>query len=154
MEKGKRCIEFCREGGKTFKYKHVERMYILTEVEEFLSREIVDCTYKVHKELGPGLLEKIYEVCFCHELKKKDIPFKRQVKLPIIYDGMEFDEGLQLDVLVDNKIICEFKAVDIVNPIWQAQVLSHLKLTDLHVGFVINFNSALIKDGIRRFCMQ
>ena len=109
---------------------------------------------KVHSQLGPGLIEKIYEVCFCYELKKKDIPFKRQVKLTIIYDGIEFDEGLQLDVLVDEKIICEFKAVNIVNPIWQEQVLSHLKLTNLHVGFVRNFNSALIKDGIRRYCIQ
>ncbi|MFZ4771438.1 MAG: GxxExxY protein, partial [Ferruginibacter sp.] len=76
-------------------------MYILTEVEEFLCNQIVDCAYKVHNQLGPGLLEKIYEACFCHELNKKEIPFKRQIKLPIKYDGLEFDEGLQLDVLVD-----------------------------------------------------
>jgi GxxExxY protein len=126
-------------------------MYNLSKTEEYLCKEIVDCAFKVHKGLGPGLLEKIYEACFCHELKKKDIPFQRQVKLPILYDGLEFDEGLKLDVLVDNLIICEFKAVDIVNPIWQAQLLSHLKLSDLHVGFVINFNTPLIKDGIRRF---
>ena len=80
----------------------------LSEREEFLGKEIVDCAYKVHSQLGPGLLEKIYEACFCHELSKKEIPYRRQVKLPIIYDGLEFDEGLKLDVLVDNKIICEF----------------------------------------------
>jgi GxxExxY protein len=129
-------------------------MYILTETEEFLCKEIIDATYKVHKQLGPGLLEKIYEACFCYELDKKDIPFKRQVKLPIIYDGLQFDEGLQLDVLIDNKIICEFKAVEIVNPLWQAQIISHLKLANLHVGFIINFNVPVTKNGIRRYCLQ
>jgi GxxExxY protein len=129
-------------------------MYILTEVEEFLCKEIVDCAYKVHSKLGPGLLEKIYEACFCHELSKKEIPFKRQVKLPIFYDGLEFDEGLRLDVLVDDRIICEFKAVEIVNPIWQAQIISHLTLINLHVGFILNFNVAVMKNGTRRYCVE
>lgn len=129
-------------------------MYSLNKIEEFLCKEIVDCAYKVHTKLGPGLLEKIYEVCFCYELSKKDIPYKRQVKLPIKYDNLEFDEGLQLDVLVDGKIIYEFKAVEIINPIWQAQLISHLKLTALHVGFIINFNVPIIKNGIRRFCVE
>jgi GxxExxY protein len=129
-------------------------MYILNPIEEVLCKEIVDCAYKVHLELGPGLLEKIYEVCFCYELSKKEIPFKRQVKLPILYDGISFDEGLKLDVLVDERIICELKAVDQINALWQAQLLSHLKLTKLHVGFIINFNTPIIKNGIRRFCME
>jgi GxxExxY protein len=128
-------------------------MYILTNTEELLCKEIVDAVYKVHTQLGPGLLEKIYEPCFCHEMSKKEIPTKRQIKLPIIYDGIEFDEGLRLDVLVDNKIICEFKAVETVNPVWQAQIISHLKLTKLHVGFLVNFNVPLIKNGIRRYCI-
>jgi GxxExxY protein len=76
-------------------------MYQLTEHEEWLCKEIVDCAYRVHKQLGPGLLEKIYEVCFCHELSKKGISFERQVYLPIRYDGLEFDEGLRKDVFVD-----------------------------------------------------
>ena len=129
-------------------------MYILSETEEFLCKEIVDCAYKVHLELGPGLLEKIYETCFCYELNKKDIPYKRQIKLPILYDGVTFDEGLQLDVLVDNKIICEFKAVETMNALWQAQIMSHLKLTSLHVGFIINFNVPLIKNGLRRYSVE
>ena len=91
---------------------------------------------------------------FCYELSKKEIPYKRQVKLPIEYDGLVFDEGLQLDVLVDDKIICEFKAVEIVNPIWQAQIISHLTLTKLHVGFILNFNVAIMKNGIRRYCVE
>ena len=129
-------------------------MYQLTAHEEWLCKEITDCAYRVHKTLGPGLLEKIYEVCFCHELQKKGIYFQRQVLLPIAYDGIIFDEGLKMDVFVDELIICELKAVDIVNPVWTAQVLSHLKLTRKHVGFLINFNVQLIKNGIRRYCVE
>lgn len=129
-------------------------MYTLTVFEEKLCKEVVDCAYLVHKQLGPGLLEKIYEACFCHELKKRGIQFERQKSLPIIYDGLEFDEGLRIDVYVENTIICELKAVENVNPLWQAQLISHLKLTGDHVGFVINFNVNLIKNGIRRYCVE
>lgn len=129
-------------------------MHLLTEKEEFLCKEIVDCAFRVHKELGSGLLEKVYEACICHELAKKEIPFRRQVDLPIYYDGLYFDEGLRIDVLVDNTIICELKAVETVNKLWEAQIISHLKMTNLHVGFLINFNVSLIKDGIRRFCNE
>jgi len=124
---------------------------ILSEEEEFLGKMIVDAAYKVHLALGPGLLEKVYEICFCHELKKKGISLQRQVDIPIIYDDIEFSEGLRLDVLVDNLVICELKAVDMVNPVWQAQILSHLKLTGKHLGYLINFNVPLIKDGIKRY---
>ncbi len=123
----------------------------LSEREEYLAREIIDAAYKVHKELGPGLLEKIYEVCFCYELEKKGIPYKRQCELPIYYDGKRFDEGLVMDVLVDDLVICELKAVEIMNPLWKAQIISHLKLTKLKLGFLINFNVPLIKEGIKRF---
>jgi GxxExxY protein len=125
----------------------------LTEREEFLGKEIVDAAYKVHKELGPGLLEKVYEACFCYELGKKAILYKRQSELPIYYDGQKLDEGLVMDVLVENLVICEIKAVDAVNPIWKAQILSHLKLTKLRLGYLINFNVPLIKDGIKRYIM-
>jgi len=129
-------------------------MYQLTEYEEWLCKEIVDCAFKVHSELGPGLLEKVYEACFCHELSKKAIKHERQVKIPIFYDGLEFDEGLRMDILIDGIIICELKAVNNVNPLWQAQIMSHLKLTKNHIGFLINFNVPLIKNGIRRFCIK
>jgi GxxExxY protein len=119
-----------------------------------LSKDIVECAYLVHKQLGPGLLEKIYEACFCNELGKKKIIYERQKSIPIIYDNLEFDEGLRVDVYVEETIICELKAVEIVNPLWQAQLLSHLKLTGDHVGFVINFNVNLIKNGIRRYCVE
>ncbi len=104
-------------------------MYQLTEEEEWLCKQIKDAAFAVHKALGPGLLEQIYEVCFCHELTKRNVEHHRQVGLPILYDGLVFDEGLKADVLVREHILCELKAVDIVNPLWQAQILSHLKLT-------------------------
>jgi GxxExxY protein len=113
----------------------------------------VDAAYLVHKNLGPGLLERIYEVCFCHELTKKGLHPKRQIELPIKYDDMVFNEGLRLDVLVDDLVICELKAVDSVNPVWEAQLLSNLKLTHKRLGFLINFNVAVIKDGIKRFIL-
>ena len=129
-------------------------MYQLNEKEEILCKAIFDAAFKVHKQLGPGLLERIYETCFCYELEKAGIEYKRQVDLPIHYDNIVFDEGLRIDVLVEDLIICELKAVDTVHPIWQAQVLSHLRLTGNHVGFIINFNSVLIKDGIRRYSLE
>lgn len=100
--------------------------------------------------MGPGLLEKVYEVCFCHELAKRKLSFSRQLDIPIIYDGIKFAEGLRLDVLVNDLVICELKAVDEVKPVWQAQLLSHLKLTGKRLGYLINFNVPLIKDGIKR----
>ncbi len=118
---------------------------------EEIGRLVVDSAYTVHKNLGPGLLEKVYETCFCHELKKRGLNYQRQVDIPIVYDGLTFDEGLRLDVLVEESIICELKAVDLVNPVWEAQILSHLKLTELRLGYLINFNVPLMKKGIRRF---
>lgn len=103
------------------------------------------------KSLGPGLLEKVYEACFCYELTKRGLHVARQVDLPIIYDEIILDEKLRLDVLVENKIICELKAVDDIHPIWEAQILSHLKLTGNRLGYLINFNVANIGLGIRRF---
>jgi len=126
---------------------------MLSEREEFLGKEIVDCAFKVHKQLGGGLLEKIYEACFCYELEKKGISYKRQEPLPIIYDDKVFDEGLVIDVLVDELVICEFKAVDKINDIWKAQIISHLRLSGLRLGYLVNFNVPLIKDGIKRYVL-
>jgi GxxExxY protein len=118
-----------------------------------LGKKIVDAAYKVHKSLGPGLLEKIYEICLCHELSKKGIKSVRQKDVPIKYDGLIFEEGLRLDVLVEDEIICELKAVDEVNPVWEAQILSHLNLLDKRLGYLINFNMKNIGKGIRRFIL-
>lgn len=125
----------------------------LSEKEEAVATKIVDAAYMGHTELGPGLLEKVYEGCFCHELAKRGLKYKRQVDLPIVYDGLSFDEGLRLDVLVEDSVICELKAADEINPVWEAQILSHLKLTKKRLGFLINFNVPIIKRGIKRYIL-
>lgn len=111
----------------------------------------VHAAFKVHKELGPGLLERVYEVCLEHEIGKLGLEVQRQVDIPIVFDNIVFDEGLRLDLLVEDYIIIEVKAVELVNPVWSAQIISHLKLTDKDLGFLINFNVPLIKSGIKRF---
>lgn len=122
----------------------------LSAREEEIARKIVDAAYTVHKELGPGLLEKVYEVCFCRELGKRNLSCKRQVPVPIVYDGIMFDEGFKQDVLVEETVICELKAIEQHNPVWEAQLLSHLKLTGHRLGFLINFNVPVIKQSIKR----
>ena len=116
-----------------------------------LGKMIVDSAYKVHYELGPGLLERVYESCFCYELQVRGLAFERQTYIPIVYKKLRFEEGLRLDVWVENAIICELKAIETVNPVWEAQILSHLKLTGNRLGYLINFNVPKISQGIRRF---
>ena len=122
----------------------------LTAEEERIGKAVVEAAYKVHKELGPGMLEKVYEVCFCHVLTKAGFDVKRQLDVPIIFDGLFFDEGFRLDVLVNELVICELKAVDTMNPGWTAQIISHLRLTNRRLGYLINFNVPIIKQGIKR----
>jgi len=123
---------------------------ILTEREERAAKAIVNAAFVVHKKLGPGLLESIYEVCFCFELRKLGLTVKRQVPMPIVYDGNVFDEGFRLDVLVDDLVVCELKAVEATHPVFEAQLLSYLKITGKRLGFLINFNVPLIKNGMKR----
>ena len=118
-----------------------------------ISGQIINAAFKVHYELGPGLLEKVYEICLCHELEKKGFKVQRQVFIPIYYDSLTFSEGLRLDILVNSMVICEIKAVETVNPVWEAQILSQLKLSNLRLGLLINFNVSLMKNGIRRLVM-
>src|SRR5271157_4561661 len=108
--------------------EHKEKHQPLTLEEEGIGKEIVNAAYIVHKELGPGLLEKVYEVCFCHVLSAKGFNVKRQLDIPIVFEGIIFEEGLRLDVMVNDLIICELKSLENVNPVWEAQILSHLKL--------------------------
>lgn len=122
---------------------------IVSDSEERLGKQIVHAAYKVHSNLGPGLLESIYEECFCHELRKDGLKVRRQVKLPLIYDGIELGKALELDVLVEELVICELKAKD-PHPVDLAQILSHLKLARKHLGYLINFHVPLIKNGIKR----
>jgi GxxExxY protein len=125
----------------------------LDEKEESIGRAVVNAVFKVHSQLGPGLLEKVYEACLAHELRKAGLIVDRQVDIPIVYDNIKFEEGLRLDLLVDNKVIIEIKAVDQAHPVWQAQVLRHLKLTGMRLGFLVNFNVPVAKLGIRRIIL-
>ena len=102
--------------------------------EEAIGKAIVNAAYTVHKTLGPGLLEKVYEVCFCHVLAKNGYQVKRQLDIAIVFDDIVFEEGLRLDVLVNDLVICELKALETVNPVWEAQILSHLKLNGKRLG--------------------
>ena len=128
-------------------------MYNETEIRELLGKEVVDIAYQIHSVLGPGLLEKVYEACFCYELKKREIPFIAQKKVPVIYDGIEFEDALKLDLLIDNRIIVELKAQENYNPVWEAQLLSYMRLTNTQLGFIINFTIPLIKNGIKRMIL-
>lgn len=125
----------------------------ISEELERIGKTIVQCSFEVHKNLGPGLLERIYEICLKHELTKRNLKVETQVSIPITYDTITFEEGLRLDLLVENEIICEIKAVDIVNPIWESQVLSYLKLSKKRLGYVINFNVKNIGNGIKRYVL-
>jgi GxxExxY protein len=129
----------------------MEKVYApLSAEEERIGKIIVDAAIAVHRFLGPGLLESVYEVCFCHELAKRGLALRRQVMVPILYDGITFEEGLRLDVLVEDRVICELKAVAVMNPVYEAQLLSRLKLTGNRLGYLINFTVPLIKNGIKR----
>jgi len=122
----------------------------LSVEEERIGKAVVDAAFAVHKTLGPGLLESIYEVCLCHELKKRGLSFQRQVIVPIVYDDIKFEEGLRLDVLVEDLVICELKSAEVMNPVFMAQTISYLKLTGKRLGYLINFNVPVIKNGIKR----
>jgi len=115
-----------------------------------LSQGVLDSSFRVHSALGPGLLESAYEHCLYHELTKRNIRTDRQVQLPVIYDGIKIDAGYRIDLLVENHLIIEIKAVDHLLPIHEAQLLTYLKLADKKVGLLINFNVQSLKDGIKR----
>jgi GxxExxY protein len=125
---------------------------VSTDVEA-IGKAIVNAALKVHRRLGPGLLEKLYEACLCYELRQSGLSVARQVTIPIVYDGLAFDEGLRIDLLVENKVIVEIKSAELMTPVWHAQVLSQLKMTGHRLGFLINFNVPLIKDGIKRIIL-
>lgn len=125
----------------------------LSDQEEFLAKQIVDIAIKIHKELGPGLLESVYAKCFYYELFNRTIKFEKQKDIPIIYQSLIIDEGLRLDLLVEDLIIVEFKAQENYHPVWDAQLLSYLKLTGKRLGFLINFHVPLMKDGIKRLIL-
>ena len=118
--------------------------------ENELSKIVVDCIFKVHKSLGPGLLESAYEACLSYELDKTGLIIDRQKALPLHYETIKMEIGYRIDLMVDNKLIIEIKAVEALNDVHKAQVITYLKLSGCKLGLLVNFNVALIKDGIKR----
>jgi len=115
-----------------------------------LTEQIIGAAIEVHKELGPGLHESTYERCLIHELQLKGIKAERQKKQPINYKGLEIDEGYRIDILVENEVILELKVVDRLNNVHTAQLLTYLKLSGCKLGYLINFNTELLKNGLKR----
>jgi len=115
-----------------------------------ITRQIVDAAYAIHVALGPGLLEKVYEVALCHELRKRGLIVRRQVPIPIQYDGLKFDEGFCADLLVEERVIVELKSTEMNHPVHPKQLRTHLVLTGLQLGLVLNFGLERMKDGITR----
>ena len=115
-----------------------------------ISNKIIGAAIQIHRTLGPRLLESTYEACLKYELEKRGLKIQSQVGLPVIYDGIKIDLGYRLDILVDDAVIIELKAVTTITPLHEAQLLSYLKLSGKHLGLLINFNVTLLKDGIKR----
>ena len=116
----------------------------------FLTEKVIGCAIEVHKAIGPGLLESAYEECLCYELAQNGLKFERQVPLPVVFKGVKLDCGYKLDIIVENTVIIEIKAVDRIIAIHEAQLLSYLRMLDLRVGLILNFHSSVLKQGIRR----
>jgi GxxExxY protein len=114
---------------------------------------VIGCAIEVHKNLGPGLLESTYEKCLAYELKRLKIPFKLQHPLPVEYKSVKLDCGYRIDMLVDNRVIVELKSVDLILPIHQAQLLTYMKLSNVGIGLLINFNVKYMKSGIKRMVL-
>ena len=125
---------------------------ISDRVEE-LATEVIDAALQVYRALGPGLLESVYQTCLCHELSLRKIPFQKEVELPVVYKSMRLDAGLRLDLLIDDVIILELKSVEKIIPVHEAQLLTYLKLTGKRLGFLLNFNVPLMKQGTKRIIL-
>jgi len=120
---------------------------------EATAAQVIEFAFRVHRQLGPGLLESVYEICLRHELTRANMRYVAQAALPITYDSLRLDAGLRLDFLVDDQVIVELKAVEAILPVHEAQLLTYLKLSGRRLGLLINFNTALLKNGIRRIVL-
>ena len=118
--------------------------------ENEIGKIVIDSAILVHRALGPGLLESVYEIVFAHELKKRGLSVERQVPIPIKYDGLQFDEGFRADIIVERKVILELKSVTDITLAHKKQIQTYLRLTDCKLGFLLNFGAALMKNGIVR----
>lgn len=116
-----------------------------------LSENILDCALKIHKTLGPGLLESVYQNCLTYELKKKNISCQKEVILPVQYEELDFESGFRADILIDKKVIIEIKSVERLQPVHRAQILTYLKLTEYPLGLLINFGQEKLINGFQRF---
>lgn len=116
-----------------------------------ITQKIIGCAIEVHRSLGPGLLESAYEECLAYELAKKGLNIKRQVPTPVVYKEIKLECGYRIDLLVENSVIIELKVVDVINPVHQAQILTYMKFANKSLGLLINFNVAVLKNGIRRY---
>ncbi len=125
----------------------------IPEEVEIVVRQIVDAGLKVHQAMGPGLLESVYETCLAWELTRRSVPVQKQVVLPVEYDGQMIEAGFRLDLLVDNKVIVEIKAAEKFLPIHEAQLLTYLRLSGCRLGLLMNFNTKLLRDGLRRIVL-
>ena len=129
------------------------RSILSTNAEDKIGAQIVDAALKVHRQLGPGLLESAYQACLAFELRKRGLRVEVEADQPVFYDGIKVEIGYRIDMLVDGCVIIENKAVEKVLPIHEAQLLTYLKLRNCHIGFLINWNVQLIKDGIKRMAL-
>ena len=119
-------------------------------MENEIGKIVVDSAISIHRELGPGLLESVYEIILAHELKKNGLFVERQIEVPIEYKGIKFNEGFRADIIVEKKVILELKSIESVNKSHKKQLLTYLKLTGIKLGYLLNFGEALMKDGISR----
>ena len=118
--------------------------------ENEIGKIVVDCAFQVHTKLGPGLLESVYEIALAHELKKRGLAVERQIPIPVVYDGLSFDEGFRADIVVAGLVILELKSVEEVHRVHKKQLLTYLRLAGKRLGYLINFGAELIRDGITR----
>ena len=116
-----------------------------------ITKAIIGCAIEVHRNLGPGLLESAYEECLIFELLKKGLEIEKQKPVPVVYKDIKLDYGYRIDVLVENSIIIELKAIDAINPVHEAQLLTYMRFAKKPIGLLINFNVTVLKDGIRRY---
>jgi GxxExxY protein len=125
----------------------------LTDKENWLGCQVVDIAASIHKALGPGLPECVYEKCFCYELAKRDIPFERQKKVKLKYDQLTIDEGPRIDLVIDKLVVVELKALDNYHPVWDAQLQSYLGHSNSRLGYILNFNMPSMNEGIKRMLL-
>lgn len=119
-------------------------------LDESLTKEIIGAAIEVHRELGPGLLESAYEACLCYELSSRNLRFQKQVELPVKFKTVALDCGYRMDIVVEGKVVLELKCVDEMNDLHRAQLLTYMKLSNLRIGLLLNFNVPVMKDGIVR----